>query len=57
VGGIATRPRYTDGVLVRRDILSLTLSFDHAMVDGAVAARFAERFRSLIETGHGLRAP
>ncbi|MEQ1901371.1 MAG: 2-oxo acid dehydrogenase subunit E2 [Devosia sp.] len=54
VGGIATRPAYVDGVLVPREFLSLTLSFDHATIDGAVAARFANRLRELIEAGHGL---
>lgn len=54
VGGIATRPAYVDGVLVPREFLSLTLSFDHAIIDGAVAARFANRLRELIEAGHGL---
>ena len=31
-------------------MLPLTLSFDHAVVDGAPAARFTETFRGLVET-------
>jgi pyruvate/2-oxoglutarate dehydrogenase complex dihydrolipoamide acyltransferase (E2) component len=31
-------------------MLPLTLSFDHAVVDGAPAARFVETLRALIET-------
>lgn len=56
VGGIATRPVYVDGELRPREMLALTLSFDHATIDGAVAARFAARFTKLIEAGHGLPA-
>ena len=37
-----------------RDYLSLTVSFDHNMIDGAPAARFTERLKQLIESGHGL---
>jgi pyruvate/2-oxoglutarate dehydrogenase complex dihydrolipoamide acyltransferase (E2) component len=37
-----------------RDFLSLTLTFDHDVVDGAPAARFTERLKELIETGAGL---
>ena len=31
-------------------MLPLTLSFDHAMIDGAPAARFTETLRNLVET-------
>ena len=36
-------------------MLPLTLSFDHAVIDGAPAARFTETLRVLIETGAALR--
>ncbi len=32
----------------------MTLSFDHDIVDGAPAARFARRLKELIESGYGL---
>ncbi|TMD02202.1 MAG: 2-oxo acid dehydrogenase subunit E2 [Chloroflexi bacterium] len=32
----------------------MTLSFDHAIIDGAPAARFTERLKDLIESGYGL---
>ena len=32
----------------------MTLSFDHAIIDGAPAARFTERLKELIESGYGL---
>jgi pyruvate/2-oxoglutarate dehydrogenase complex dihydrolipoamide acyltransferase (E2) component len=37
-----------------RDYLSLTVSFDHNMIDGAPAARFTERLKDLTESGYGL---
>ena len=37
-----------------REYLSLTVSFDHDIIDGAPAARFTERFKDLIESGYGL---
>jgi pyruvate/2-oxoglutarate dehydrogenase complex dihydrolipoamide acyltransferase (E2) component len=50
VGGIVDRPVVRDGHIVVRPMLPLTLSFDHAVVDGAPAARFVETLRALIET-------
>lgn len=41
VGGVVHRPAVVDGRLVERNVLPLTLSFDHTVVDGAPAARFA----------------
>ena len=38
-----------DGQTVIRDYLSLTLSFNHDLVDGAPAARFTEELKELIE--------
>jgi hypothetical protein len=37
-----------------REILNLTVMFDHQVVDGAPAARFARRLVELIESGYGL---
>jgi pyruvate/2-oxoglutarate dehydrogenase complex dihydrolipoamide acyltransferase (E2) component len=54
VGGIACKPGVVDGRIEIRDYLSLTLSFDHDVVDGAPAARFAQRFKELLESGYGL---
>jgi hypothetical protein len=54
VGGIGEKPVLVDGQLVMRDYLSLTISFDHDIVDGAPAARFTERLKELIESGYGL---
>ncbi|MFB6166371.1 MAG: 2-oxo acid dehydrogenase subunit E2 [Haloarculaceae archaeon] len=54
VGGIATKPRYVDGELEPRDVLSLTATFDHDVVDGAAAARFVQRLGELLEDAAGL---
>lgn len=55
LGGIATKPGVVDGHIAVRDYLAITLSFDHDIIDGAPAARFAARLRELIESGYGLR--
>jgi len=56
VGGISTQPRLIDGRLQNRQFLHVTLSFDHAIVDGAPAARFAARLTRLVEAASGLTA-
>ena len=50
VGGIAEKPGVYEGGVVIREYVNLTLSFDHDIVDGAPAARFAKVTRELIET-------
>jgi pyruvate/2-oxoglutarate dehydrogenase complex dihydrolipoamide acyltransferase (E2) component len=54
LGGIAEKPGVVDGTIAIRAYLSLTLSINHAIVDGAPAARFAQRLKDLIESGYGL---
>lgn len=54
VGGIVTKPVVVDGQIAQREYLCLTLSFNHAVVDGAPATRFTRRFKELIESGYGL---
>jgi pyruvate/2-oxoglutarate dehydrogenase complex dihydrolipoamide acyltransferase (E2) component len=54
VGGIGQKRELVDGEIVTRDYLSLTVSFDHNMMDAAPGARFTERFKKLIEAGYGL---
>ena len=50
VGGITQRPGVHDGAIAIREYLSLTLSIDHDVVDGAPAARFAAALREIIES-------
>jgi pyruvate/2-oxoglutarate dehydrogenase complex dihydrolipoamide acyltransferase (E2) component len=54
LGGIAEKPVVVDGQIELRERLSVTVSFDHDIVDGAPAARFTQRFKELIEDGYGL---
>ncbi len=54
VGGIAQKPAVVEGRIEPREILSLTVGFDHDVVDGAPAARFVQRLVELIESGYGL---
>ena len=54
VGGIAWKPAVVDGQIEPREILNLTVSFDHDIVDGAPATRFTKRLVELIESGYGL---
>jgi hypothetical protein len=54
VGGIARKPAVVEGRIEPREILNLTVGFDHDVVDGAPAARFVGRLLELIESGYGL---
>jgi pyruvate/2-oxoglutarate dehydrogenase complex dihydrolipoamide acyltransferase (E2) component len=54
VGSIAWKPGVVDGRIEPREILNLTVSFDHDIVDGAPATRFVRRLVELIESGDGL---
>jgi pyruvate/2-oxoglutarate dehydrogenase complex dihydrolipoamide acyltransferase (E2) component len=54
VGGIGEKQVVVDGRTAIREYLSLTISVDHNLVDGAPAARFTQRLKELIETGYGL---
>ncbi len=49
IGRIAPRPVGRDGRIVLREQVTLSLSFDHRLVDGAPAARFLARIKELIE--------
>jgi pyruvate/2-oxoglutarate dehydrogenase complex dihydrolipoamide acyltransferase (E2) component len=56
VGSIAQHTAWVDGILQEREVLCLTLSFDHDIVDGAPAARFTSRFTQQLASGEELRA-
>jgi pyruvate/2-oxoglutarate dehydrogenase complex dihydrolipoamide acyltransferase (E2) component len=49
VGGTATKPRYINGKLEPHELLDMTISVDHAIIDGATAARFTRRVAELLE--------
>ena len=48
------KPGVVDGHIAIREYLSLTISLNHDLIDGAPAARFTERLKDLIENGYGL---
>jgi pyruvate dehydrogenase E2 component (dihydrolipoamide acetyltransferase) len=50
VGRISAQPMYVGDVLVNRQMMVLSLVFDHRVVDGAPAARFLQFIKDLIET-------
>jgi hypothetical protein len=54
VGSTAWKPAVVEGWIEPREILNLTVTFDHNIVDGAPAARFTRRLVELIESGYGL---
>ena len=49
VGAAAERPVVRDGVVTAAPVMTLTLSGDHRVVDGAVGARWLAELRQLIE--------
>ena len=54
VGGISWKPAVVEGRIEPREILNLTVTFDHDIIDGGPAARFVRRLVELIESGYGL---
>ncbi len=54
LGGIAAKPVVIGGQIGIREMLNVTVSFDHDIVDGAPAARFTSQFTKLVESGYGL---
>jgi pyruvate/2-oxoglutarate dehydrogenase complex dihydrolipoamide acyltransferase (E2) component len=54
LGGIASKPAIVEERIEAREYLSVTVSFDHDIIDGAPAARFTQRLQELIESGYGL---
>jgi 2-oxoisovalerate dehydrogenase E2 component (dihydrolipoyl transacylase) len=49
VNRIAMRPVIRDGAIVARQMMNLSSSFDHRVVDGAVAAAFVQSLRDHLE--------
>ena len=49
VGRSVEKPVIRDREVVVRDMITVSLTADHQVVDGAVAARFLRRFQQIIE--------
>lgn len=54
LGGVGEKPGVVDGRIEVRKYLSVTVSFDHDLIDGAPAARFINRLKKLVEGAHGI---
>ncbi len=54
VGTIARKPGVVGEAIAIREVLSLTVLFDHDVTDGAPVARFVHRLQELLETGYAL---
>jgi pyruvate/2-oxoglutarate dehydrogenase complex dihydrolipoamide acyltransferase (E2) component len=54
VGGIVRKPIQAGSRIESREILSLSVFFNHDIVDGAPAARFANSLRKRIESAEVL---
>jgi pyruvate/2-oxoglutarate dehydrogenase complex dihydrolipoamide acyltransferase (E2) component len=55
VGGVTRRPRVVGDEFAIREVLDLTVTIDHNVVDGAPATRFGAELRQLIETAAALQ--
>ncbi|MEN3341446.1 MAG: hypothetical protein V7644_850, partial [Actinomycetota bacterium] len=56
VGRIGARPAAVNGEVVVRPLLTLTISFDHRVADGARGAEFLDTLAALVEEPAGLVA-
>ncbi len=57
VGGATRRALVVDDRVEVRDVLDITISADHNVIDGAPATRFGADLRHSIETAEVLRSP
>lgn len=51
VGGIRDVPGFENGVVVKKEMVGITIAMDHDILDGAQTARFIEQFRRLLIQG------
>lgn len=49
IGQITDTPVVHDGEIVIRPMMTISLTFDHRLIDGAVAGHFRKRLKSLLE--------
>jgi pyruvate/2-oxoglutarate dehydrogenase complex dihydrolipoamide acyltransferase (E2) component len=52
LGGVAEKPAVVNGQIEIRKFMSVTVSFDHDVIDGAPAARFIHQLKKLVEAGY-----
>lgn len=56
IGQIALEPAVRKGQVVARPLMWISLTFDHRLIDGALAGRFRARLRELLEQPAGMLA-
>ncbi|MCS7120121.1 MAG: dihydrolipoamide acetyltransferase family protein [Nitrososphaerota archaeon] len=56
-GRISDKPVVLNGQIAIRKIMNATLSVDHRVVDGAVAAKFLNRIKQILEAPYNLLIP
>ena len=56
LGGLAEKPGVVHHKIAVREYQSVTITFDHDVIDGAPAARFMQHLKKLVESGDGLDA-
>ncbi|MDT5122333.1 MAG: hypothetical protein QOC96_1815 [Acidobacteriota bacterium] len=49
VGAVTPKPVVRDGLIVVRQMMRVTMSCDHRVIDGATGARFLQTFKRLLE--------
>jgi pyruvate dehydrogenase E2 component (dihydrolipoamide acetyltransferase) len=49
VGAMGAKPVVRDGAVVVRQLMRVTMSCDHRIVDGATGAKFLQTFKKLLE--------
>ena len=49
IGGIIQKPIIKDGAVVPGNMMKVTLSCDHRVVDGATGAKFLQTLKSMLE--------
>jgi len=57
LGRIADKPVVVDGQIAIRKMMTMTLSADHRVVDGVLAARFLQKVKDLLEAPYILALP
>lgn len=57
VGGIREVPAIVGGELTKREVVDMTISMDHDILDGAQTARFIERLRKILLQGIDVMQP
>ena len=54
VGGIVDKPVVKDGSIIIEKTITMTLSCDHRVIDGAEGARFLQTLKGFIENPYNL---